>query len=236
MTRQHIYSHFCAFIYRFSVLNLSVCQASTITTLFFTSWKWLPFFWIVAQANGVLENEKSVMSFLKHWNMKRLKWLSLYFHINYHCFYFKVSASVNSVNTTVFSEGEDAILFCDVSGVPPPVVSWFNDKNENVYNGSLWKLPSVNRSYNGTYKCQASNGCGMDSKIFDIIVQCKSVGLWGTAHSLSFSVIDLFVVFRFGLKLKIVILGNSFLNTLGQIWVQVPDQISSLSFLVLQCC
>ena len=37
MTRQHIYSHFCAFIYRFSVLNLSVCQASTITTLFFTS-------------------------------------------------------------------------------------------------------------------------------------------------------------------------------------------------------
>ena len=172
----HIYSHFCAFIYRFSVLNLSVCQASTIVNLFFTSWKWLPFFWIVAQTNGVLEKERSVMSFLKHWNMTRLKWLSLYFHINYHCFYFKVSASVNSVNTTIFTEGEDAILFCDGSGVPPPVVSWFNDKNENVNNGSLWKLPSVNRSYNGTYKCEASNGCGMDNKTFDIIVQCKSVG------------------------------------------------------------
>ena len=104
-----------------------------------------------------------------------------------------------------------------MSGVPPPVVSWFNDKNENVYNGSLWKLPSVNRSYNGTYKCEASNSCGMDSKTFHINVQCKSVGLWGTAHSLSFSVMDLFVVFRFSLKLKIVILGNSFLNTLGQI-------------------
>ena len=37
VTRQHIHSHFCAFIYRFSVLNLSVCQASTITILFFTS-------------------------------------------------------------------------------------------------------------------------------------------------------------------------------------------------------
>ena len=35
--------------------------------------------------------------------------------------------------------------------------------------------------------------------------------------------IDLFVVFRFGLKLKTVILGNSFLNTLGQIRVLVPD-------------
>ena len=196
ITRQQIYSHFCAFIYRFSVLNLSVCQACTITTLFFTSWKWLPFFWIVAQTNGVLENEKSVMSFLKHWNMKCLKWSSLCFHINYHCFYFKVSASVNSVNTTSFSEGEDAILFCDVSGVPPLVVSWFNDKNENVYNGSLWKLPSVNRSYNGTYTCEASNDCGMNSKTFDIIVQCKSVGkpdFKGTAHSLSFSVIDLIV-------------------------------------------
>ena len=81
-----------------------------------------------------------------------------------------------SVNTTSFSEGEDVILFCDVSGVPAPVVSWCNDKNENVYIGSLWKLPSVNRSYSGTYTCEASNGCGKDNKTFDVIVQCKSVG------------------------------------------------------------
>ena len=81
-----------------------------------------------------------------------------------------------SVNTTSFSEGEDVILFCVVSGVPSPVVSWFHDKNETVYNGSLWKLPSVNRSYSGKYKCEASNGCGKDSKAFDVIVQCKSVG------------------------------------------------------------
>ena len=88
-----------------------------------------------------------------------------------------------SVNTTSFSEGEDAIFFCDVSGVPPPVVSWFNDKNENVYNGSLWKLPRVNRSYSGTYKCEASNGCGKDSKTFHVIVQCKSVGRPGFGYS-----------------------------------------------------
>ena len=80
---------------------------------------------------------------------------------------------VVNVNTTIFIEGEDAILFCDVSGGPPPVVSWFNDKNENVYNGSLWKLKSINRSYNGTYQCIASNSCGMVNKTFDIIVQCK---------------------------------------------------------------
>lgn len=78
-----------------------------------------------------------------------------------------------NVNTTIFTEGEDAILFCDVSGVPPPLVSWFNDKNDNVNNGSLWKLSSVSRNDNGTYQCIASNTCGMDSKTFDVIVQRK---------------------------------------------------------------
>ena len=81
-----------------------------------------------------------------------------------------------NVNTTIFTEGEDAILFCNLSGVPRPVVSWFNDKNENVNNGSLWKLPNISRNVNGTYRCEASNHCGKDSKTFDITVQCKSVG------------------------------------------------------------
>ena len=87
-----------------------------------------------------------------------------------------VPAKVVNVNATIFTEGEDAILVCDVSGAPRPVVSWFNDKNENVKNGSLWKLLNISRSDNGTYRCEASNDCAMDSKTFDIIVQCKSVG------------------------------------------------------------
>ena len=81
-----------------------------------------------------------------------------------------------SVNTTVFTEREDAILFCNVSGDSRPDVSWFNDKNRKVNNGSLWRLLNISRSYNGKYKCEASNGCGMDNKAFDVVVQCKS---WG---------------------------------------------------------
>ena len=81
-----------------------------------------------------------------------------------------------NVNKAIFTEGEDATLFCNVSGVPRPVVSWFNDKNKNVTNGSLWKLLNISRNDNGTYRCEASNNCAMDSKTFDIIVQCKSVG------------------------------------------------------------
>ena len=98
-----------------------------------------------------------------------------YFFIIIMTVFFLVSASVISVNTKIFTEDLDAILFCDVSGIPRPDVSWFNDKNENVNNGSLWKLPNISRNDNGTYRCEASNDCGMDSKTFDIIVQCKSV-------------------------------------------------------------
>ena len=172
---RHLFSFLCVYIPFFSLE--SFCLSSLYNhNLIVYKLKMVAIFLDRCTNKRGLENENNVMSFLKHWNMKRLKWLSLYFHINYHCFYFKVSASVNIVNTKIFTEGDDAVLFCNVSGVPLPVASWFNDKNENVYNGSPWKLPSVNRSYNGTYKCEASNGCGKDSKTFDIIVQCKSVG------------------------------------------------------------
>ena len=98
------------------------------------------------------------------------------------------------MNTTIFTEGKDAILFCDVSGVLLPVVSWFNDKNENVYNGSPWKLLSINRSYNGTYQCIASNACGMDSKTFDIIVQCKLLGKSDLSYSMDKTFYEVVVV------------------------------------------
>ena len=80
-----------------------------------------------------------------------------------------------SVNTTVFTEREDVILFCKEFGDPRPDVSWFNDKNRKVNSGSLWKLLNISRNYNGTYRCEASNHCGVDNKTFDVIVQCKSV-------------------------------------------------------------
>ena len=111
----------------------------------------------------------------KAWkSVRRLGRYFLFFVISMTVF-FLVSASVISVNTTIFTEDLGAILFCNVSGVPRPDIPWFNDKNENVNNGSLWKLPNISRNDNGTYRCEASNDCGMDSKTFDLIVQCKSV-------------------------------------------------------------
>ena len=87
----------------------------------------------------------------------------------------KVPASVTSVNATKVTEGQNVIIFCDAVGVPPPVVSWFNDKDEKVNNGAIWRLPNISRNDQGTYKCRAKNTCNVDYKSTDIIVECKSL-------------------------------------------------------------
>lgn len=89
--------------------------------------------------------------------------------------YFKVSASVTSVNTTNFVEGENAILFCNISGFPYPSVSWINVTSmETVYNGAIWRLPNISRNNHGMYNCRANNTCNVDNKMVNIVVQCKS--------------------------------------------------------------
>ena len=89
--------------------------------------------------------------------------------------YFQVSASVTSVNTTNFVEGENAILFCKVSGVPYPSVTWINVTNmEKVNDGAIWRLPNISRSNHGMYNCKANNTCNVDNKMVNIVVQCKS--------------------------------------------------------------
>lgn len=88
--------------------------------------------------------------------------------------YFLVSASVTSVNTTNFVEGENVILFCKVSGVPNPSVSWINVANMEVNEGAIWRLPNISRDNHGMYKCRANNTCNVDNKVVNIVVQCKS--------------------------------------------------------------
>ena len=89
--------------------------------------------------------------------------------------YFQVSASVTSVNTTNFVEGENVILFCNVSGVPNPSVSWIDVTSmETVNNDDIWRLPNISRNNHGMYKCRANNTCNVDNKMVDIVVQCKS--------------------------------------------------------------
>ena len=63
-------------------------------------------------------------------------------------------------------------LSCNVSGVPPPMVSWVKPDGQRV-DENLLNLININRREAGEYRCEASNECGSTSKTASIHVQCE---------------------------------------------------------------
>lgn len=93
----------------------------------------------------------------------------------------------NRDNTTIIiEEGQDLELECDVSGVPPPVVSWFlngrtikNDSNTRTEGGIL-RISEVKKSHAGTVQCFASNIVSTDCGNFSMSIIPKQIsGLQG---------------------------------------------------------
>ena len=80
-----------------------------------------------------------------------------------------------STENKIVREGDNLTLFCNVSGIPSPNVSWINAKNELMKVGATLQLPDINKSKRGKYKCITSNRCGNDSKTAFIDVQCESL-------------------------------------------------------------
>ena len=64
-------------------------------------------------------------------------------------------------------------LSCNVSGTPPPMVSWIKVDGQMRINGSELVFTNINRSQAGEYRCEASNACGNVSETATIEVQCK---------------------------------------------------------------
>ena len=77
---------------------------------------------------------------------------------------------IQNVNVT---EGENVTLLCDVSGIPPPMVSWIKVGGDISINGSKLVITNISRSQAGEYKCEASNLCGNTSETATVEVQCK---------------------------------------------------------------
>ncbi|XP_022807335.1 hemicentin-2-like [Stylophora pistillata] len=75
------------------------------------------------------------------------------------------------------TEGENVILVCNVSGVPPPTVYWMKPNGERVSKYKL-EVKNISRSEAGEYKCEASNECGNATKMTSIDVQCKYISLF----------------------------------------------------------
>ena len=61
---------------------------------------------------------------------------------------------------------------CNVSGMPPPMVSWMKPDGQR-HSGYMLIVMNINRSEAGEYKCEASNECGNATEIASIDVQCK---------------------------------------------------------------
>lgn len=85
-------------------------------------------------------------------------------------------ASVTNVrNTIIVKEGQNVALVCHGFGLPAPIITWSDARNEVMENGHIWQLPKINRNMAGQYSCMASNACGNDSRKVDIDVQCESI-------------------------------------------------------------
>ena len=73
------------------------------------------------------------------------------------------------------TEGHNVTLMCNVSGIPPPMVSWIIPDSQRV-SGYKLKVTNINRTQAGEYKCEASNECGNATETANIIVLRKFEG------------------------------------------------------------
>ena len=73
------------------------------------------------------------------------------------------------------TEGHDVTLMCNVSGIPPPMVSWVTPDSQRV-SGYKLKVTNINRTQTGEYKCEASNECGNATETANITVLRKFEG------------------------------------------------------------
>ena len=80
-----------------------------------------------------------------------------------------------SVENKTVNEGENVTLFCNVSGVPSPNVSWTSE-DRVIEKDAVLNIPAIRRSSKRyhTYKCIASNTCGNNSKTAFVDVHCES--------------------------------------------------------------
>lgn len=81
-------------------------------------------------------------------------------------------ASIRAIDLQTVTEGDNLILMCNVSGMPPPMVFWMKPAGQR-HSGCVLNVVNINRGQDGEYKCEASNKCGNVTKTATIDVQCK---------------------------------------------------------------
>ena len=78
---------------------------------------------------------------------------------------FIVPSSIEPLkNKTNVQKGGNVTLYCNVSGTPPPDVSWTHVSTGKKWLGKTWVILDVKVDDLGEYKCEASNRYGNDTK------------------------------------------------------------------------
>ena len=85
-----------------------------------------------------------------------------------------MTSSIQAIETQNVPGGHNFTLTCNVSGMPPLMVSWIKPNGQSVA-GKVLELVSINRSEAGEYTCEASNECGNTTEMTSIDVQCKHI-------------------------------------------------------------
>ena len=102
-------------------------------------------------------------------------WLQSLTEICIMCFSVAPNVTVRQCPTVV-NEGNDATLYCDVTGNPVPSITWIRLSTGEVTivsNNNSLVFAAINRNESGLYQCIANNSIGNDSKNCTVDVQCK---------------------------------------------------------------
>ena len=83
-------------------------------------------------------------------------------------------SSIQAIDDKKVIEGDNLTLMCNVSGMPPSMVSWITP-NVQRHSGYMLNVVNINRSQASEYKCEVSNECGNATETSTIDMQCKFV-------------------------------------------------------------
>lgn len=76
-------------------------------------------------------------------------------------------------SSAIVTEGNSFNVTCKAAGESKLIVYWIKEDTNQRINSSVLNFNSINRNDNGTYRCEAENDCGSDSRVEIITVSCK---------------------------------------------------------------
>ena len=75
-----------------------------------------------------------------------------------------VPAEIVAMGNHTAVKGGTIVLYCNVSGTPPPTVLWTHVKSGKTWNQKKWIIEGIQVETLGEYRCNTGNKYGRDIK------------------------------------------------------------------------